>query len=272
MSTFPDMPTDTETLATLRDSARVLGAIRGALTPRRKHYWHACLFPDVSGFTTGPVYADDDAFEARLDLAAGQVLCRDRGDTFFAASLRETGPERLLEDAVAALGARGGAALPALDVALESGGRYDQAAASAYLAVVECVGRGLTAFQHRRREETGPVALWPHHFDIALLWFPGLLVAGADPANEDYADVQLNVGFQPALAEGEESYVYATAWPQPAAMDQVRLPPGAHWETARFSGALLPWRALAVTGDGDALLADFLGTVHAHTAPLLAAT
>lgn len=269
MSAFPDMPAATDTLETLRDCTRVLGAIRGALTPRRKHYWHTCLFPDVSGFTTGPVYTDGGAFEARLDLASGQVACRDGGGSFFEASLQETGLERLRDELMAALGDRRGSPLPAVDIALEAGGRYDQAAASDYLAVVDHVGRGLTDFQYGRREETGPIALWPHHFDIALLWFPGLLVAGADPAKEDFADVQMNFGFQPALATGEESYAYATAWPRPDTMGDVQLPAGAHWETELFVGAMLPWGALTATADGDALLADFLNAVHGHTAPLL---
>jgi hypothetical protein len=269
LSAFPEMPAATETLVTLRDVARVLGSIRASMTPRRKHYWHACLFPDVSGFTTGPVHTEEGPFEARLDLVTGQALGRDGRGRFYETSLQETPPRRLLDELMAALGARGTSAPPAVDATLEAGGGYDQAAASAYLAVVDRVGRGLTAFQHQRREETGPVAVWPHHFDIAVLWFPGRLVGGADPANAEFADVQMNLGFQPALAEGEESYVYATAWPRPDTMDKVRLPAGAHWETGLFTGAMLPWRALTSTADGDALLAEFLDAVHAHTAPLL---
>ena len=77
------------------------------------------------------------------------------------------------------------------------------------------VGRAITAVSATRkkfragiREEISPIQVWPHHFDLSMLWLPGPKIAGQDPDNEEYADKQMNFGFTFGDETTPEPYFY----------------------------------------------------------------
>ena len=76
-------------------------------------------------------------------------------------------------------------------------GAYDTASVSRFWQALTQIDTIFKQFRGELRQETGPVQLWPHHFDLAMLWFSGRLVPGQDPDNEEYADEQMNFGFVP---------------------------------------------------------------------------
>jgi hypothetical protein len=106
------------------------------------------------------------------------------------------------------------------------------------------------------------VQLWPHHFDLALLWLSGRRVPGQDPNDPEYADEQMNFGFSAGDEGIAEPYFYATAYPTPAQWTEQPLPEGARWHTAGWTGAILPYVALTEASDPQVLLLDFLRTAH----------
>jgi hypothetical protein len=106
--------------------------------------------------------------------------------------------------------------------------------------------------------ESGPVQVWPHHFDLALLWFSGRKVPGVDPANEEYADEQMNFGFSTGDEAIPDPYFYATAYPWPEAIVAAPLPPGAIWQTEGWKGALLKYDSLLESGNAAEHLLSYL--------------
>ena len=104
------------------------------------------------------------------------------------------------------------------------------------------------------REECSPIQLWPHHFDLSMLWLPGDKVPGRDPADEEEADKQMNFGFSFGDDVIAEPYFFVTAYPMPEEMHRVALPAGTAWRTQGFSGAFLPYRNLTSTADPMAYL------------------
>ncbi|MFW2406025.1 MAG: DUF5996 family protein, partial [Gammaproteobacteria bacterium] len=114
----------------------------------------------------------------------------------------------------------------------------------------------MAEFRAGIREETSPLQLWPHHFDLSLLWLPGDKVPDQDPADEEYADRQMNFGFTFGDAGIPEPYFYVTAYPEPDGLPRVELPVGAAWHTEGFSGALLTYQTLIASRDPRGYLLD----------------
>ena len=79
-----------------------------------------------------------------------------------------------------------------------------------------------------------------------------------DPADAENADEQMNFGFVTGDGSVAEAYFYATAYPSPDDLTQGELPEDAYWHTEGFTGAVMPYAAIAETTDGRARLLDFL--------------
>ncbi|MGC1176642.1 MAG: DUF5996 family protein [Candidatus Saccharimonadales bacterium] len=67
-----------------------------------------------------------------------------------------------------------------------------------------------------------------------------------------------------------ESYIYVTAYPEPAESTTLQLPPQAHWQQAGFSAAVLPYAALRDDTEPEKLLRTFALDLFQSTAQLFA--
>ncbi|MEW8193271.1 MAG: DUF5996 family protein, partial [Candidatus Thiodiazotropha sp.] len=126
------------------------------------------------------------------------------------------------------------------------------------------------AFKGGLREETSPVQLFPHHFDLAVNWFSGRLVPGADPADEEHADEQMNFGFVTGDESIPDAYLYVTAYPEPGDWMELELKHGAYWHTDGWVGAILPYAELLRQDQPYTLLLVYLQQLRLHGAGLMA--
>jgi hypothetical protein len=92
---------------------------------------------------------------------------------------------------------------------------------------------------------TSPVLLYPHHFDLSLVWYP--------EANEH----QYVLGFSIGDDIVPVPYVYLTAYPNADELKHRPLPAGAYWQSDGFKGAVLPYAALQVAKQPEKLMRDF---------------
>ena len=256
-SPFPSL--DTDTLAPTRDAvhayARILGGWLGNARDRRKHWWHSSLRVSLRGLTTGVIYTDRN-FELELDLFGSQLRVITAKDS---AALKLEGQPSAevaswLDKTLSEFG---------VDTALAPGDKvrdttpfegYSPAQARSLGRVFAAVDAQLETFRAEIREETSPIQLWPHHFDLSMIWLPGPKVPDQDPADEEYADKQMNFGFVPGDATVPEPYFYVTAYPLPDALPGTTLPPGTEWKSDGFSGAVLLYSDLARTAEPGAYL------------------
>ena len=259
--TFPELvETDiTDTRSALHDYARILGNYLKICRPKRKHWWHASLRPSLSGLTTGVVHADID-FELELDLSRSNIHGRtSQGANFEAAVHGQSGAEvaRLVEDFLLANGL-------SKSLVPEHAIGDDKAAGAAYSAeharslhfALNSVSAAMAEFRAGIPEETSPIQLWPHHFDLSMIWLPGEKIAGQDPLNEEYSDKQMNFGFTFGDEAIPEPYFYVTAYPLPDGFPSLQLPAGSSWHTEGFSAAVLRYRSLIESSDPNAYLLD----------------
>lgn len=248
-------------LAPTRDAlhayARVLGDWLKACRPRRKHWWHASLRPSLRGLTTGVVRAGID-FELELDLRDSTLHVRTSQGPELAETLHGQPAAGLANSIATFLTAQGleRRLVPDTESVAADAEFSDYSAASARRVadVLNSIVAAMTEFRSEIREETSPIQLWPHHFDLSMLWLPGEKIPGQDPDNEEYSDKQMNFGFTFGDANITEPYFYVTAYPQPEAFPSLELSPGTTWNTAGFNGALVTYETLAVHDDGRAYL------------------
>jgi len=250
------------TLETLQTYAKVIGKVRRALTPAHKHWFHVSLRVAANGLTTTAIPAPPRTFEMLLDLTAHKlIITTSRGEQW---QLPLTGQSAadFCEDTLTALATLG--IHPEIDLSLFEDtipGIYDRAAVEQYWQAISQVDAIFKQFQGELRQETSPVQLWPHHVDLAMLWFSGRLVPGQDPANEEYADEQMNFGFTPGDESIPDPYFYITAYPSPDGLTDTQLSGDAYWLTEGFTGAILPYTSLVAASDPADTLLTYLRTV-----------
>jgi hypothetical protein len=272
MPSLPEL--DSDTFAPTRDAlhahAKVLGAVRRTLTPKQRHWWHISLHMAATGLTTTPITLPDGSFDLTLNMVEIATVLRTSGGERQQLQLNERSPSehyKILRQVLQPLGA----ALEADSdgVFADESLAIDGTTARTYLQVLARMDLALKQFAGRLRRGTGPVQLFPHHFDLAVSWFSGRLVPGEDPDDEGSADEQLTFGFAPGDESIQQPYVYATAYPQPEGWGEFELPSSGRWQTEGFHGAVLDYDALLESTEPEEKVLDFLLTVQRRGAELM---
>jgi Family of unknown function (DUF5996) len=248
---------------TIHTYSRVLGDIRRALSPYQKNSWHGGLHVTAAGLTTTPIPGGGFTFEMALDCTDHQaVVTTSRGEAWREGLIGQS-PARFCQtilDHLQGLGVK--AEIDRAPFADDQIGVYDPSAVERFWQVLPQIDMTLKRFKGEQRGETGPVVLWPHGFDIALLWFSGRLIPGQDPKRASRSDEQMNFGFSPGTDDIGDAYFYVTAYPAPEGFIGLPLPADASWHTATWRGALLRYEALVGVADPAGKLLDFFRAAH----------
>ena len=256
---FPEL--DPAAIADTRDALHAYSKIAGAwckvYREKRKHWWHASLRPSLTGLTTGVLYGQAD-FDIELDLARSCINVRTcssmmseqlhgQSSAAVAKSVRRTLVAADVEEKLAV------ADEPASDDTYPG---YSADQALGMRGALGSVASALEDFRAGIREEKSPIQLWPHHFDLSMIWLPGDKIEGQDPDNEEYSDKQMNFGFAFGDASIPEPYFYVTAYPTPDVLPSVKLPTGTTWRTDGFNGAVLLYKDLREMDDPHGYLLE----------------
>lgn len=262
---FPPLELDDwqATRDTLHTYARLVGKIRQAMAPPQKHWWHVSLRAAAIGLITPPMPAGEKTVSLLLDLTTHQLQINTSHGDEAGVPLAGQAAAEFRDETLAALSAFGIA--PEIDESLfddETPGVYDKTAVVRYWQALSQIDGVLRRFKAGFRGESSPVQLWPHHFDLALVWFSGRSVPDQDPDDPEHADEQMNFGFSTGDEEIPHPYIYAAAYPTPDGLTTSRLPDGAYWHTAGWTGAILPYAVLANAGAPHRSLLTFLRAAH----------
>ncbi len=259
---FPDL--DPEEIVETRDAvhayAQVIGDWRTSCLAHRKHWWQITVYPSVRGLTTGMIQAGID-FELELDLKADRLLGHVAGGGTLSEPLGGRSGRELASVVASFLTDQGiDPKLVPEDKKREShnvtADGYSVDTAERLGTALRSINAAMTSFRAPIAEETGPVQIFPHHFDLAMLWLPGEKIPGQDPANEEMSDKQMNFGFGFGDAGIPEPYFYVTAYPLPDALPGLVLPDGTVWQSDGFSGAVLLYLRLLEEADPEEYLVN----------------
>jgi hypothetical protein len=254
---------------TLQGYAKVLGHIRGHLTPPQPHWQHISLRVGSGGLTTTPMPLPDGGhMEMRLDLRQHRLVAND-GAAPWELVLGGRSP-RAFGEAVAATLAQRGLALTRDLATGSSDSVYDRQAVEDYWQTLTFVEGVMTAFRAGLPGNPTPIQLWPHHFDLAVTWFSGRKVPGYDPDDVEWADEQMGFGFSTGDGGIPDPYFYVTAYPWPEVIAETPLPAPAYWHREGWNGAVLHYKGLLTVPDPGSLLLAFLRTTQAAGAICMA--
>ena len=249
-----------DTRDALHDYARVLGGWLTTCRSPRKHWWQGSLRPSLRGLTTGVIHAGP-AFELELNLRDSQIHAQTAEGEEVVEALHGQAAEEIAQHIRSFLMSNGvDGQLTPEDGSHHNGTRviaaYSSTCADAVARTWSSVAAAMEEFRSGIREETSPIHLWPHHFDLVMSWLPGEKVPDQDPANAEYADKQMGFGFTLGDETIPEPYFYVTAYPLPDIFPTLPLPTGTAWQTTGFSGAVLPYRFLSDSRDPRGYLLD----------------
>jgi len=243
--------------------ARVIGDWLKKCQTKRKHWWHASLRPSLTGLTSGIVHAETE-FELSLDLRESMLLARTSEGAELSEGLNGQSSSDLaqaIDDFLFDNGIDTGYVPASAPRGADRFIGYSANHASILGSTLATVNAVMTEFRAGVREETSPIQLWPHHFDLSMIWLPGEKIAGQDPDDEENADKQMNFGFTFGDEGIPEPYFYVTAYPTPDGFPDLELPTGTLWQTDGFNGAVLLYRNLTKSGDPSAYLLDLWQTL-----------
>jgi hypothetical protein len=249
---FPvlDLNTMTNTRDALHAYSRVLGAWCKKCHPRRKHWWHASLRPSLYGLTTGVMYSEVD-IELELKLNESSLVGRNSNGEKLVERLVGQ-PASTLASVIQEFMVASGVDennIPQLPEHDDGFRGYSVEHAYRFGQAINAVSGALDLFRGSIPEETSPIQLWPHHFDLSMLWLAGEKIPGQDPDNEEYSDKQMNFGFAFGDETISEPYFYVTAYPLPETLSKLPLPAGAQWRSEGFSGAVVLYKNLLKQAD-----------------------
>jgi hypothetical protein len=119
----------------------------------------------------------------------------------------------------------------------------------------------LKKFKSSLMEETSNINFWPHHFDTAMLWFPGNIIAGKDKSNWSESREQMNFGFSAGDDTIKEAYFYITSYPFEDRLFGNSLPGNAFWNKEAWKGAVMKYKDVLGIENPDLLILNFFDAV-----------
>lgn len=272
MSTFPSLALADwkPTRDTVEMYTKLLGRVRRAMAPKNKHWWHVSLHVSGCGLTTTPFPVGSHVMELMLDFTTHQLLIISSKGDRCVIPLHGQSPKQFHDEVLVALAALG--CMPEIDHSLfanDKPGTYDKTAVSRYWQALCQIDAALKTFKGGFRGESSPVQFWPHHFDLALVWFSGRLCPGQDPNDPEWADEQINFGFSTGDDSLPNPYFYAVAYPRPDGFVGSPLPEDAYWHQTGWTGAMMLYEKLETAENPTAKLLNFYQAAHQIGANLM---
>jgi Family of unknown function (DUF5996) len=285
---WPSLPYSSwkDTCHTLHLWTQVVGKVRLALTPWLNHSWQTPLYVTAHGLATGVIHHDRGPLDLEFD--------------FVDSVLRIRTPERIVDlplqaGAVADFYRRLMDLLEALDrpvriyaapnelpeaipFARDLAPRaYDPDQALRFFRVLAHADRVLKRFRTAFLGKASPTHFFWGSFDLAVTRFSGRTAPphpGGVPnlpdavVREAYSHEVSSAGFWPGGEGRPEPVFYCYAYPEPPGFRNAPVhPPQAAYDPA-LGEFVLPYEALRLAPDPEAILLDFLQSTYAAAADL----
>jgi len=261
---------------TLHLFSQIVGKVRLALAPPRNHWWHAPLYVDVRGLTTGPLRHNGTTFDVTLDLVGHQLVVRtDAGASRafpLADGLTVADFDRLLHAVLAELGVDveireqpfGAANLGTTPFPEDTEHcAWDADAIERFRHALDWSASVLEEFSGWFAGKQSPVQFAWQSFDLSLNRFTGRPsgVAAQDPVTrEAYTHEVFLVGFNTDNPwTGYDASLYAFMVPEPPGYREARIAGG---EQTPIGIAMLPWDTIRAAADPRGLALEFLQSAY----------
>lgn len=247
----------------LHEAALVLGTIRGFLAPLEPHWGHVSLRVVNDGLTTTPLPIAAGQAEIRLNFQSNHIEFVHLQGTAMTISLAGQSQQVLAEW----LSNQLKPLHPALTTQKyptwkNTVSAFDPAASAHFGQVLTEIATALEVTRLHVPGRTSELQLWPHHFDLAFLWFSGRKVPDKDPTDLDTSDEQVNIGFVTGDDSLAEAYFYITVYPEPPGLDHLAWPAPGRWYDKNWHGVVANYADFAGRSDGVSAVKKWLTATH----------
>lgn len=236
----------------LQDTAKVLGKLQQAFLPKSPRDWQYGLEVTMRGISTQEFKINGQPMRGVLDLVRHKLRLGDQQWR-----LREHPPADLFNEVQAWLAAQGSAdkmTEPEFGAGMVE---FDSAQAEKYAVALWWMEEQFRILRESLTDGVAaPILLYPHHFDLSLVWFPW----------DD--ERQISLGWSTGDETIPEPYIYLTAYPEPKGFKDQQLPSEAHWQSDGFNGAVLLHNDLAKSPNPEKLFQGFAGSTFSEARKL----
>jgi len=290
MSDWPALPYAdwADTRATLHLWTQVVGKIRLARTPWVNHSWQVTLYVTPRGLTTGPMPAEQRAFEMEFDFLDHVLWLRASDGHSRQVEIAPVSVAEFYADVQIALKELG-LATPINPMPCEIADcvpfdddivhkSYDGAAARRFHSALLRAHHVLAHFRTAFLGKVSPVHFFWGSFDLAVTRFSGRRAPphpGGIPhlpnsvAREAYSHEVSSAGFWPG-APGPVEYAafYSYAYPAPAGFDAAKVAPADAFFEKALGEFVLPYDAVRKAREPEKALMEFLQSTYDAAADL----
>lgn len=267
---------------TLHLFAQIVGKVKLATAPPRNHWWHASLYVDVRGLTTGPLRRGDTTFDITIDLVDHELVVRTAGGNTHAlplanglsvadfdrrihAALDEFGVDVAIREQPVVYGVEMATPFPE-DT---EHGSWDRDAVERFRRALDWSASVFEEFGGWFAGKQSPVHLMWQSFDLSLTRFSGRpsgINAGDLVSREAYTHEVILFGFWMGDAKTHpDACYYAFIVPEPKGLRETAVV-GGRWTSIGLT--VLPYEAVLSARDPRAALLAFLQSAYEAAAGL----
>jgi hypothetical protein len=260
---------------TLHLFAQIVGKVRLATTPPRNHWWHAPLYLDVRGLTTGPIRQNGTTFDITLDLVGNELVLRTAGERRafpLADGLTVANFDEQLHSVLGELG---------VDVAIHEQpygaenlgttpfpddtehASWDRDAVARFHAALDWSASVLEEFSGWFAGKQSPVQFMWQSFDLSLTRFTGRpsgITSDVVVNREAYTHEVFLVGFNTDNPwTGHDASFYAFMVPEPKGYREAKIAGAEHTPVGI---AMLPWEDVRAAPEPRAHVLEYLESAY----------
>jgi hypothetical protein len=237
----------------LQNICLALGAIQRGFLPKEEHDWQYGLEVSMRGISTQEFTAGGQKLRITLDFVKYKVRI---GDTNWL--IDEYAAPEIYNNLKVWFESRGFTAEFERPEFIEGPSQFIKAECANYAQALWRLDRQFAGLKASRQAGlTSPLLLYPHHFDLSLVWFP----------YDDHRQIAL--GFSTGDATIVEPYIYCTMYPNTPSFNKIKLPKESYWQSKGFEAAILPYAALQGSGDPTHLMQTFAADLFDRATQLL---
>ena len=224
----------------LHQIALVVGAIRVACSDPLPNDLHFSVELSAAGISSARMRCGG---ELTFDFRSLQLAFERGGRVVFALDASGHSQVSLMRRLLALFDDCGYSIAPSMKyIAHESTFSIDPQLSIDYLRVLDAVYTALARFRARLSGYMSPLVLWPHHFDLAFIWFP-------TEDRDEHSAPQIAYGFSPFSPGLDRPYLYAYAWSKPTGYLQLPVEEPAQANSEGYVGLYAAYDDLRTSDD-----------------------
>ena len=199
----------------------------------------------------------------KLDFATFTLIYEKDGRVIFKLDASGLTQKSLMDEVLRKLSANGVTLQPSLKhITHDEPFNLDMQLAKAYAKTVDAIFTALARFRAKLAGAMTPLVIWPHHFDMAFIWF-------ATSAMDEHTAPHIMIGFAPFSDGKDRPYFYGYGWSKDTGYVQVEVDDPAQSISEGYTGLYIDYDTLRASDNVNQTLEAILMQYHHRASEML---